>query len=175
MVICLERGADLHIARLMLMPLPLTVSCFSKIQTNFTFLVPAHPGTPRQRATKRVCVCVLWLAWMSLEAFCSLASRRATRTLASASRSSTVFTRMLFWSVRSLMYDRNRWTRICQKYTTQHSWTVTMQRQHTEYVHFGPEQCTRTMDFAVKEKPTVICFRQSRWLIQRVTTSETGY
>ena len=41
-VICLERGADLHMAQLM--PLPLTVSCFSKIQTGFTFLVPAHPG-----------------------------------------------------------------------------------------------------------------------------------
>ena len=43
MVICLERGADLHMAQVM--PLPLTVSCFSKIQIDFTFLVPAHPGT----------------------------------------------------------------------------------------------------------------------------------
>ena len=40
-VICLERGADLHMAQLM--PLPLTVSCSSKIQIGFTFLVPAHP------------------------------------------------------------------------------------------------------------------------------------
>ena len=40
-----------------LMPLPLTVSCFSKIQVGFTFLVPAHPGSPGQRAVKRVCVC----------------------------------------------------------------------------------------------------------------------
>jgi len=40
MVICLERGAYLHIAQLM--PLPLMVSCFSKIQIGFTFLVPAH-------------------------------------------------------------------------------------------------------------------------------------
>jgi len=40
MVICLERDADLHMAQLM--PLPLTVSCFSKIQIGFTFLVPAH-------------------------------------------------------------------------------------------------------------------------------------
>ena len=54
-VICLERGADLHIAQLM--PLPLTVSCFGKIQIGFTFLVPAHPGSPRQRALKRVFVC----------------------------------------------------------------------------------------------------------------------
>ena len=56
MVICLERGADLHTAQLM--PLPLTVTCFSKIQIGFTFLVPAHPGSPGQRAVKRVCVCV---------------------------------------------------------------------------------------------------------------------
>jgi len=41
-----------------LMPLPLTVSCFSKIQICFTFLVPAHPGSLGQRAVKRVCVCV---------------------------------------------------------------------------------------------------------------------
>ena len=39
MVVCLERGADLHMAQL-----PLTVSCFSKIPIGFTFLVPAHPG-----------------------------------------------------------------------------------------------------------------------------------
>ena len=43
MVICLERGADLHTAQLM--PTPLTVSCFSKIQIGFTFLVLAHPGS----------------------------------------------------------------------------------------------------------------------------------
>jgi len=41
-VICLEQGADLHMAQLM--PLPLTVSCFSKIQIGLTFLVPADPG-----------------------------------------------------------------------------------------------------------------------------------
>jgi len=57
MVICLERDADLHVAQLM--PLPLTVSCFSKIQIGFTFLVPAHLGSPRQRAVKWVCVTVL--------------------------------------------------------------------------------------------------------------------
>ena len=41
-----------------LMPLPLTVSCFSKTQIGFTFLVLAHPGNPGKRAVKRVCVCV---------------------------------------------------------------------------------------------------------------------
>ena len=57
MVVCLEQGADLHMAQLM--PLPLTVSCFSKIQIGFTFLVPAHLGSPGKRDVKRVCVCVL--------------------------------------------------------------------------------------------------------------------
>ena len=56
MVICLERGADLHIVQLM--PLPLTVFCFSKIQIGFTFLVPAHPRSPGKRAVKWVCACV---------------------------------------------------------------------------------------------------------------------
>jgi len=56
-VVCLEQGADLHIAQLM--PLPLTVSCFSKIQIGFHFLIPAHPDSPGKRAVKRVCVCVL--------------------------------------------------------------------------------------------------------------------
>ena len=57
-VICLERSADLHTAQLM--SLPLTVSCGSKIQIGFTFLVPAHPGSPRKKAAvKRVCLSVL--------------------------------------------------------------------------------------------------------------------
>ena len=56
MVICLERDADLHMAQLI--PLPLTVSSFSKIQIGFFFLVPAYPGSPGKRAVKRVCVCV---------------------------------------------------------------------------------------------------------------------
>jgi len=55
-VICLERGADLHMVQLM--PLPLTVSCFSKIQVGFTFMVPADLGSPGQRSVKWVCVCV---------------------------------------------------------------------------------------------------------------------
>jgi len=66
MVICLELGADLHISQLM--QLPLTVSCFSKIHIGFTFLVPAHLGSPEQRAIKWVCV------WYNLLNFvcCSL-------------------------------------------------------------------------------------------------------
>ena len=53
-VIYLERGADLHMSHLM--PLPLTVSCFSKIQIGFTLLVPTHPGSPGKKAVKRMCV-----------------------------------------------------------------------------------------------------------------------
>ena len=65
MVICVERGADLHMAQLM--PLPLTVSCFSKIQIGFTFLVPADLGSPGQTAVKRVCV--LWLNYRANSIF----------------------------------------------------------------------------------------------------------
>ena len=54
MIICLEQSTDLHMAQLM--PLPLTVSCFSKIHIGFAFPLPAHPGGPEQRAIKWVCV-----------------------------------------------------------------------------------------------------------------------
>ena len=68
MVICLERGADWHMAQLM--PLPLTVSCFSKIQFGFAFLVPAHLGSPGKRAVKHVCVSAVTVlvldVWISL-------------------------------------------------------------------------------------------------------------
>jgi len=63
MVICLEQGADLHMAQLM--PLPLTLSCFSKIQIGFTFLVPAHLGSPRKGPLNR-CVCVCALRFFTL-------------------------------------------------------------------------------------------------------------
>jgi len=64
MVICLERDADLHMAQLM--PLPLTVSCFSKIQIGFTFLVPAHLCSPGKRAVKLACVCVCVCSYQQL-------------------------------------------------------------------------------------------------------------
>jgi len=57
MVIYLERGADLHMAQLM--PLPLTVSCSSTIQIGFTFLVPVHLGSPGKRPLNGVCVWVM--------------------------------------------------------------------------------------------------------------------
>jgi len=52
MIIYHWRGADLHMVQLM--QLPLTVSCFSKIQIGFTFMAPAHPGSPRQKTSKWV-------------------------------------------------------------------------------------------------------------------------
>ena len=61
MVICLERGADLHMAQIM--PLPLTVSCFSKIQIGFTFLVLAHAGKLSPAWNRKRSVAVhLWLS-----------------------------------------------------------------------------------------------------------------
>ena len=53
---CLEQGADLHMSQLM--PLPLTVSCFSKIRIGFTFLVPAHVGSPGKGPLNGYCCCV---------------------------------------------------------------------------------------------------------------------
>ena len=64
MVMWLEGCEDLHVAQMI--PLPLTVSCFSKIQIGFAFLVPAHPGSPGKRAVKRVCVCVILCENMTL-------------------------------------------------------------------------------------------------------------
>jgi len=57
-VMCLLQGADLHMVQLM--PLPLTVSCFSIIQIGFTFLVPAHLGSPG-KGPLNGCVCVCFL------------------------------------------------------------------------------------------------------------------
>jgi len=73
-VICLEQGADLRMAQLM--PLPLTVSCSSKIQIGFTFLVPAHPGSPGQRAIERVCVTIMNLTYSYdfLQILCTFAA-----------------------------------------------------------------------------------------------------
>jgi len=55
-IICLERGADLHMAQLM--PLPLAVSCFSKIQIGFTFLVSAHLGSPGKGPLNGCLICM---------------------------------------------------------------------------------------------------------------------
>jgi len=94
MVICLELDADLHTAQLM--PLPLTVSCFCKIQIGFTFLVPAHLGSPGQKAVERVCVpsvnysdglgrcilyCILFVFMLALLCFCVAAEFSVNKDL----------------------------------------------------------------------------------------------
>ena len=75
MVIRLERGTDLPMAQLM--PLPLTVSCFSKIQIGLTFLVTAYPGRPGKRSLNGcvcvyVCVCYISCITLVLIPFLSL-------------------------------------------------------------------------------------------------------
>ena len=47
------------------MPLPLTVSCFSKIQTGLTFLVAAYLGSPGKRAV--VCVTTQYNSYTTLK------------------------------------------------------------------------------------------------------------
>ena len=69
-VVCLEQGADLHIAQLM--PLPLTVSCFTKIQIGFTFLVPTQLGSPGKMAIKRVCVFCIFGALLEAVLRCKI-------------------------------------------------------------------------------------------------------
>ena len=80
-VICLKRDADLHMAQLI--PLPLTVFRFSKIQIGFTCLVPAHLGIPGKRAVKRVYVCVCFMGYMSALTYCIPNCRRCVRLLIS--------------------------------------------------------------------------------------------
>jgi len=74
-IICLERGAELHMAQRM--PLPLTISCLSKIQIGLTFLVPADLGCPGKGPLNRCCCCCVatspnlfedkaWLSFMTL-------------------------------------------------------------------------------------------------------------
>ena len=70
-------GARCRLACAQLRPLPLTVSCFSTIQIGFTFLVPAHPGSPGHRAVKRVCVwCVLSTATIAFSALTLLVGQQ---------------------------------------------------------------------------------------------------
>ena len=71
MVICLEQGADVRMAQLM--PLPLTVSCFSDIQVGFSFLVPAYLGSPGKgplNVCVRVCVCVCAVLYSTCSVSC---------------------------------------------------------------------------------------------------------
>ena len=98
MVICLERGADLHTAQLM--PLPLTISCSSKIQIGFTVLVPAYSGCPGKEAVK--CTRVLLLNICIADGSCqqaisvSEAGQTALRMLTELGMSQNTNVRKLF-------------------------------------------------------------------------------
>ena len=60
-----------------LMPLPLTVSCFSKIQIGFTFLVPALLSSPGKRAIMRACMraCVTMLSKVCYATGCQMSRK----------------------------------------------------------------------------------------------------
>jgi len=45
------------------------LTCFSKIQIGFTFLVPAHLDSPGKRAVKRVCVGVCCVSFVGFGFF----------------------------------------------------------------------------------------------------------
>ena len=66
-VICLDRGADLHMAQLM--PLPLTVSCFSEIQIGFTFLVRLT-WVVQEKGPLNGCVCVCVCMYVCVLVYC---------------------------------------------------------------------------------------------------------
>jgi len=63
----------------------LSVSCFSKIQIGFTFLVLAHPGGPGQRAVKWVCNCFV-------QVMCSARFRCRTQSTCRLSRTTALYT-----------------------------------------------------------------------------------
>jgi len=84
MVISLALDADLHMSQLM--PLPLTVSCSSKIQIDFTFLVLAYPGSPGKEAVKWLLLLLLFILHTKQLTFSSF-SRRPTASLSSSSSS----------------------------------------------------------------------------------------
>jgi len=68
----LERDAGLHITQLM--PLPLSVSCFSKIQIGFAFLVPAHRVVP-EKGPLNGCVCVVVIIYL----LCNMGSHKQSK------------------------------------------------------------------------------------------------
>ena len=84
------------------MPLPLTVSWFSKIHIGFTFLAPAHPGSPGQRAVKGVYV------RMYVRMYTSVLSEHIETTLGYLSQI-TVWCRGQFaWSERNVVRETSR-------------------------------------------------------------------
>jgi len=122
MVICLEWGADLHMAQLM--PLPLTVSCFSEIQIGFTFLVPAHLGSPGKRAVKRVYVC-MYVCILSLHTHTHIHPFYWVCLATKALTVARVDRITQFISVNKHIYPRNIWNEpsCIYSWATEHHWS----------------------------------------------------
>jgi len=99
----------LHMAQLM--PLPLTVSCFSKIQIGFTFLVPAHLGSPGQRAVKRVCMIQV------KETLCTESYQRFSAALSAYKRSSE-FRPMMRCLTDVFGAEKRNHALLCSQYST---------------------------------------------------------
>ena len=75
----------------------LTVSCFSKMQIGFTFLVPAHLGSPGKRAVKQVCVCVCARVCVCAHVCVCVHACVCVRARARACVRVIVWCDMLFW------------------------------------------------------------------------------
>ena len=119
MVISLERGADLHMAQLM--PLPLTVSCFSKIQIGFTFLVLAYPGSPGKGPLNRcvcVCACVRACVRACVLVHCSASSCRSISAARTRAQQQTRRTSLLLST--DIQTDRRTATRPLLSYCLQY-------------------------------------------------------
>jgi len=65
-----------------LMPLPLIVSCSSKIQIGFTFLVPAYPGCPGKEAVKWLLLLLLLFVY-GVKRFLQDLCRQSVRLMSS--------------------------------------------------------------------------------------------
>jgi len=143
-VVCLERGAALHMAQLM--PLPLTASCFSKIQIGFTFLVPAHLGSPGKRAVKRMCVCV---RYSLVSGHCDRLLGMFVSVFTSAGRE---------WST----YVRDQWTST--------AWYVETSSPSSKRIAYYVDEALRTIDIADDES-FVACLHALSVLLPQVTES----
>ena len=114
------------------MPLPLTASCCSKIQIGFTFLVPAHLGSPRKRAVKRVCVCTCNFRKILLTVECQLLNSWHSLLLAEkvAEKTDDVVACFGLWDYTTSDWDYDlRWSSTApfqpSQDAGQHRWTIT--------------------------------------------------
>ena len=143
-VICLERDADLYMAQLM--PLPLTVSCFYKIQIDFTFLVPAHPGGPGKGPING---CVCWVEHKTL------------------TQSATVLS-MCVCSTQRL--PSRRPVQQCGKFHWQHLWTVGWYVGQTPmFTHCWSTSCRGhyPREFAEHFSLCLQCFDTVGWAVRK--------